>query len=149
PAFLVRRLLLDVGSYTEQRLAKQYGDGLRTQVRSARQRLADAGCPVPAVGARTRYRWIREGTGGCVIRPRQRPVRWTDRLDRVLTHRVWGTLVFLALMFVVFQSIFTWARPVMKLIGTGKDMLGDLLRDLLPAGPLASLLVDGGLEGVG
>ena len=50
---------------------------------------------------------------------------WTDRLDRVLTHRVWGTLIFLAVMFLVFQSIFTWAKPLMNWIGTGKDLLAD------------------------
>src|SRR5262249_45000021 len=55
----------------------------------------------------------------------------------------------LALMFVVFQSIFTWARPLMKLIGAGKDWLGDVLQGALPPGPLSSLLTDGILEGVG
>jgi ferrous iron transport protein B len=149
PVFLVRRLLLDVGGYTEQRLLEHYGDRIGGQVQAARQRLAAAGCPVPAVEARTRYRWIREALTGCVVRPEQRPVSWTDRLDRVFTHRIWGTLLFLVLMFVVFQSIFTWARPVMKWISAGKDLLGDALRDRLPAGPLTSLLVDGGLEGVG
>lgn len=149
PAFLVRRLLLDVGGYAEQRLAERYGEQIRSQVQAARQRLLAAGCPVPAVEARTRYRWIREALTGCVERPEHRPVGWTDRLDRVLTHRIYGTIVFLVLMFVVFQSIFTWARPLMKAISAGKDLLADALRDALPAGPLSSLLVDGGLEGVG
>ena len=62
-------------------------------------------------------------TAGCVERPAQRPVTWTDRLDRVLTHALWGTLVFLVLMFLVFQSIFTWASPLMELIDDGKDRL--------------------------
>jgi ferrous iron transport protein B len=149
PDFVIRRLLLDVGGHCEQRLTAQYGERLRSQVHEARKRLAAAGCAVPAVEARTRYRWIREVLTGCVVRPEYRPVSWTDRLDRVLTHRIWGTLVFLALMFVVFQSIFTWARPMMKGISAGKDMLGDAVRDLLPPGPLSSLLVDGALEGVG
>jgi ferrous iron transport protein B len=148
PEYLVRRLLLDAGGYTEARLRSQYPE-LNTVVRDARQRLAAAGCPVPAVEARTRYAWIREAIAGCVERPAQRPVTWTDRLDRVLTHRVWGTLIFLALMFVVFQSIFTWARPLMKAIGAGKDWLADGLRGALPPGPLSSLLTDGVLEGVG
>jgi ferrous iron transport protein B len=149
PVFLVRRLLLDVGGYTEQRLAARLGEGIKERVRQARERLREAGCPVPAVEARTRYGWIREATAGCVERPAKRPVTWTDRLDRVLTHKVWGTLVFLALMFVVFQAIFTWSRPLMKAISDGKDWLAGLLRDALPAGPFTSLLIDGGLEGVG
>jgi ferrous iron transport protein B len=149
PLFLVRRLLLDVGSYTEQRLAARYGEGIREHVRTARQRLAEAGCPVPAVEARVRYQWIREKTAGCVQRPAQRPVTWTDRLDHVLTHRVWGTLIFLLVMFLVFQSIFTWAKPLMDLLDKGKDSLGELVEGAMAAGPLRSLLVKGILRGVG
>ncbi|HZT83485.1 MAG TPA: ferrous iron transport protein B, partial [Gemmataceae bacterium] len=146
--FLVRRLLLDAGGYTETRLAAQHPE-LSGLVRAARERLAAAGCPVPAVEARARYAWVRQAAAGCVHRAEQRPVTWTDRLDRVLTHKLWGTLVFLVLMFVVFQAIFTGARPLMKLIGAGKDAFADLLRDLLPAGPFTSLLTDGVVEGVG
>src|SRR5207302_1669013 len=79
----------------------------------------------------------------------RRPISWTDRLDRLLTHRIWGTLIFLALMFLVFEAIFTGAKPVMKAISDGKDHLATGLRILLPARPLASLVVDGVLEGVG
>jgi ferrous iron transport protein B len=147
--FLVRRLVLDVGGWTEERLAGQLGEGIRAQVLGVRERLAKAGCPVPAVEARARYGWIREVTAGCIQRPTQRPITWTDRIDRVLTHKLWGTLIFLVLMFLVFQAIFTWARPLMKIISDGKDALADLLRDHLPAGPFTDLLLDGVLEGVG
>ncbi|HEY7312411.1 MAG TPA: ferrous iron transport protein B [Gemmataceae bacterium] len=149
PVFLVRRLVLDVGGWTEQRLATRFGEDIRVQVRGVRERLAQAGCPVPAVEARARYAWIREVTAGCIQRPAQRPVTWTDRIDRVLTHRIGGTLIFLVLMFVVFQAIFTGAKPLMKGISDGKDALADLLRDHLPPGPLTNLLLDGVLEGVG
>ncbi len=149
PIFLIRRLVLDVGGWTEQRLVDRLGEGIRIQVQGVRERLTQAGCPVPAIEARARYGWIREMTAGCVERPTQRPVTWTDRIDRVLTHKVWGTLIFLALMFLVFQAIFTWARPLMKGISDGKEALADLLRDHLPAGPLTNLLLDGVLEGVG
>ena len=150
PPFLVRRLLLDVGGYTEKRLVERLGDAAPSRCEAARERLAAAGCPVPAVEARTRYAWIRAGRRPAASqRPAKRPVTWTDRIDRVLTHKVWGTLIFLALMFVVFQSIFTWAKPLMNVIDAGKDWLADWLRGLLPAGPLTSLLVDGVIEGVG
>jgi ferrous iron transport protein B len=149
PLFLVRRLLLDVGGYTETRLIERHGEHVRELVGEARERLAAAGCPVPAVEAKSRYAWIRHITAGCLERPKVRPVSWTDRLDRVLTHKLWGTLVFLAVMFVVFQSIFTWAKPLMKWIGDGKDFLAEVLSASLPAGAFTSLLVDGVLVGVG
>jgi ferrous iron transport protein B len=148
PPFLVRRLLLDVGGYTEKRLAACHDD-LAHDVQAARRRLAEAGCAVPAVEARARYGWIRQATAGCVERPKVRPVTWTERIDKVLTHRLWGTLIFLALMFVVFQAIFTGARPLMDAIDAGKDWLAEGVRRLLPAGPLASLLADGVIGGVG
>jgi ferrous iron transport protein B len=149
PIFLVRRLLLDVGGYTEQCLATRLGAGLRDQVSLARGRLTEAGCPVPAVEARSRYGWIREVTTGCIHRPSERRTTWTDRIDHLLTHRIWGTLVFLVLMVLVFQSIFIWAAPLMDLLKAGKDRLADLLRDALPAGPATSLLIEGIIEGVG
>jgi ferrous iron transport protein B len=154
PAYLVRRLLLDVGGYTERRLTDRLGDGVRAQVQEARARLAAAGCAVPAVEARARYAWIHRITAGCVRRPKERPVTWTDRLDRVLTHKVWGTLVFLVLMFLVFESIFFVARWPMRWIGAGKDGLADVLRagvevGYLPKGPASDLLINGILEGVG
>lgn len=143
--FLVRRLLLDCGGPLEAASPLD----IRDRITQARQRLAKAGCPVPNVEVRSRYAWIRAITSESVVRPDVRPVTRTDRIDRVLTHRFWGVAIFLALMFVVFQSIFTWARPLMKVIGTGKDMLADWLRDSLPAGPLTSLLTDGVVEGIG
>jgi ferrous iron transport protein B len=152
-AFLVRRLLLDVGGYTEKRLTASFGQSaignLQSAIADSRQRLAMAGCPVPAVEARARYHWIREAITGCIQRPERRPITWTDRIDRLLTHKLWGTLVFLMLMFLVFQSIFTWARPLMKSISAGKDFLADGVRGALPPGPFTSLLADGVLEGVG
>src|SRR3989441_591503 len=115
--FLLRRLLLDVGGYTEKRLVQQVRDQhlsngnhaseLESLVKSARQRLAEAGCSVPAIEAKTRYPWIREVTAGCIHRPAQRLVTWTDRLDRILMHKGLGTGVFLVLIFGGFQSIFT------------------------------------------
>ena len=148
PPYLVRRLLLDVGGYTEQRLIDQYGDRIRTQVQEARERLKVAGCPVPAVVARSRYAWIHKVTAVCLQRPKVRPVTWTDRLDRVLTHKIWGTLIFLVMMFVVFQSIYTIARWPMKWIGNGQDLLVDLA-GFLPAGIFRNLLQDGMIKGVG
>jgi ferrous iron transport protein B len=146
--FLVRRLLLDVGGYTEQRLADQHHD-LPDDIRAARQRLAHAGCAVPAIEARTRYGWIRQATVGCVQRPEKRPVTWTDRIDKVLIHRVWGTLIFLLLMFGVFEAIFLIADPVKNAFDVLRNSLGDGLGRVMSPGPFRDLLGDGVLKGVG
>jgi ferrous iron transport protein B len=147
--FMIRRLVLDVGGQTETTLVAEHGPELRTAVAAARQRLADAGCPIPAVEARARFAHIRAATGPAVVRPERPPATATDRLDRILTHRVWGTLIFLAVMALVFQSIFTAAVPAMDVIKSAKDWLADRVRDALPPGPFTSLIADGVIEGVG
>src|SRR5262249_51843653 len=135
----------------ERLLTGRFGQGLVDRVGAARRRLAEAGCPVPAVEARARYAWIQAALAGCVRRPRTRVVTWTDRLDRALTHRVLGTLLFLALMFVVFQALFTWSRPLMDAVKAGQDWLAGLAgaEGFLPPGPVRSLLVSGVIKGVG
>lgn len=149
--FLVRRLLLDVGGYTEERVVEKHGAAIKAQVQAARQRLDAAGSGVPAVEARSRYNWIREATKGTLNRPAVRPVTWTDKIDKVLTHKVWGSLIFLVMMFLVFQSIFTWAKPLMDLLTSGVQSAGNWVGDLpfLETGPLKSLIVDGLFKGVG
>lgn len=149
PDFLTRRLLLDVGGYTEQWLVGRQREALRQVVEASRRRLAEAGCPVPAVEARTRFGWLRPIVAAAVTKPKERPVTWTDRIDRVLTHKVWGTLVFLALMFLVFQSIFAWAKPLMDTIDGLRGLAASGIDGAMEPGPLRALLVDGILKGVG
>jgi ferrous iron transport protein B len=147
--FLLRRLLLDVGGFTEKRVSTEANGRLPALLDSARRRLEALGCKMPETEARTRYAWIRDALRGCVQRPVSRPVAWTDRIDRILTHRIAGTVVFLAVMFIVFQSIFTWARPAMDAIDWGREQLSTLVEAVLGPGPLRSLIVDGCLKGVG
>jgi ferrous iron transport protein B len=74
---------------------------------------------------------------------------FSDKLDRVLTHKVWGTIVFLAIMALIFQSIFTFAQVPMDLLKGGVGWFGQLVGRVIPPGDLHSLLVDGVIAGVG
>ena len=74
---------------------------------------------------------------------------FSDRLDRVLTHKIWGTLIFVAIMTLMFQSIFTFAKIPMEGLQSGVDWLGGVVGNLIPRGDLNSLLVDGIIAGVG
>ena len=74
---------------------------------------------------------------------------WTERIDAVLTHRVWGFLVFVAVMLGLFQALFSWSEPAIGLIEIGVARVQDAVAALLPAGPLRDLLVDGVMAGVG
>lgn len=77
------------------------------------------------------------------------PPVWTRRLDAIFLHPVWGALVFILVVGAVFQTIFTGARPLMDGVEWAVAATGDLLRAVLPAGVLRSLLIDGAWSGVG
>jgi ferrous iron transport protein B len=104
---------------------------------------------VPGVETATRYGWAHSILQGVVTEPHQYQVTASDRIDRVLTHRLWGTLVFAAIMLVVFQAVFVWARPLMKLIDAACGWAGHLVEGAMAEGPLRSLLIDGLIGGVG
>ncbi|AFD09344.1 ferrous iron transport protein B [Solitalea canadensis] len=75
----------------------------------------------------------------------------SNKIDKVLTHRFFGLLIFVFILFLVFQSIFTFAEYPMGLIETGFLWIEQWLSGVLPAGVFTSLLIDGvvaGLSGV-
>ncbi len=78
-----------------------------------------------------------------------RPDTITGRVDAVLLHPVAGLLILLALLFVMFQAVFAWAKPLMDQIAAGFDWLGVLAHDALPDGLLQSFIQNGVLSGVG
>jgi ferrous iron transport protein B len=149
PPFLTRRLLLDVGGYVEQWLTGRHGEEMRQKLRAARQRLADGGFAVPGVEARTRFAWVHAAVAASVAKPTKRPITFTDRLDKLLTHRFWGTLIFLGVMFLMFQSIFLWAKPLMDVIDGIRESAAQGVESAMAPGPLRALISDGIIKGVG
>jgi ferrous iron transport protein B len=83
------------------------------------------------------------------VRPPKRPDTWTGRLDNVLLHPVWGILILLGILFLMFQAVFTGAQPIMDAITAGFDALAAAIGHLLPDGVLKSLICDGIIAGVG
>ncbi|HZD89933.1 MAG TPA: ferrous iron transporter B [Pseudolabrys sp.] len=86
---------------------------------------------------------------GLAVKMPPKPDTLTTRLDAVLLHPVAGLAILLAILFVMFQAVFTWAQPLMNLISAGFDGLGILVQTWLPAGLLQSFLTDGVISGVG
>lgn len=73
---------------------------------------------------------------------------YSNRIDRVLTHKVWGFGIFLFILFLIFQSIFAWSEYPMSLIENLFVWMAEGIRNSLPAGVLTDLLVDGILAGL-
>jgi ferrous iron transport protein B len=142
-------LLIDVDGSVEQELARQFGEPIRTQARAARARLAAALSTPQQIEVATRYRWISQVVEETVRQPVVIKQTWTDRIDHIVTHRVWGLGIFLVTMAITFQAIFSWAVPVMDGIDALFSTLGAWVGGLFPEGPLQSLVVDGIIGGVG
>lgn len=116
--------------------------------------LAKALPEAASVAIEARYEWISENlqrihsnrTGGAATARQGGP---SDRIDRVVTHRVFGPVIFAAVMLLLFLGIFSGADPLMSLIESGQLALGQAIAARLPEGVFRSLVVDGVLAGVG
>lgn len=151
PNFLVERLLLDRDSAHAAELASQPELATLPQILEAsRARLADAGVRLASFEATSRYRWIRTQLDGVATRPTTHTTTRSDRIDGFMTHRVWGLLAFMSIMFVVFQAI-TWGTTwVMgKITDDIQPWATGWVESILPAGTLQSLINDGLIAGVG
>ncbi|HEX9213479.1 MAG TPA: ferrous iron transporter B [Bradyrhizobium sp.] len=84
----------------------------------------------------------------CVSLP-SRPDTWTARIDAVVLHPVGGLVVLALILFVMFQAVFAWAQPLMELLNSGFDALGEFVHATLPAGLMQSFLQNGVISGVG
>jgi ferrous iron transport protein B len=73
----------------------------------------------------------------------------SDRLDAVLLHPVFGPLILITLLFLIFQAVFSWAVLPMELIKTSIEFLGAQITEILPNNWIRSLLINGILAGLG
>ena len=129
-------------------LVKRLAPACVAEVRARRERLDRHDAKWRGVEAERGYEAVER-----ILAKVQRKVTSTDpvrrRVDRIVTHRIVGPLLFALIMGVVFQAIYAGAQPLMDLIERGVGWAGNGLTALLPAGPLRSLLVDGILAGAG
>ncbi len=96
-----------------------------------------------------RYRWISEVVNRTVTRTRPRTRSLSDRVDAAALHRIWGPVIFLGVMLLMFQAMFSWARPLAAGVQALVSLAGAGVQAVVPPGELRSLLVDGALGGVG
>lgn len=73
---------------------------------------------------------------------------FTQKADRILTHRFWGIGIFLVLLFLVFQAIFSWSSYPMQWVETAFVLASEWVESTLPAGVLNDLIVHGILAGL-
>jgi ferrous iron transport protein B len=122
---------------------------LRERVLDVRRAAAGRDLDAELIGAR--YAYLDEHAPSLFARgvdaPPERAL--SERLDRVLIHPVYGFGIFLAVMMVLFQSLFTWADPAIRLIERAMSALSVFAGAHLPAGFFRDLVVEGVIGGVG
>jgi ferrous iron transport protein B len=149
PRPVVARIVLDPTGSLQQLFLPDAPPEQIAELAAAKARLAQDGLPVPDLEPLARYQWIEKSLQGVVQRPAEQPAGATDRLDRVLTHPVWGVVIFAGLMAGVFQAVFAWAEPPMRWIDAAVQWVAQGVQAGLSPGPLRSLLVEGVLAGLG
>ena len=124
--------------------------GFHAAVLAARDELAARKVPYKQAETIARYGWLGPLADAVVSRRDDgHGATTSDKIDAVLTHRVWGPVLFLLILGLMFQAVFTWAVPAMDLIEAGIALLSDGARAALPDGWVEDLVADGVIAGVG
>jgi ferrous iron transport protein B len=124
-------------------------DSLPQQIHQARTRLEAAGLDWHSAAIEARYAKAAKVHALAVDERMGDLDTLSDRIDRWVTHRVWGPVIFILLMAVLFESIFTFAQWPMQALESLTATGGATLARLLPPGQFKDLLVDGVIAGVG
>ena len=95
-----------------------------------------------------RYQLIAEVVKRNVKAPEETVPSWSRKIDRILTHKVFGFVIFFGLLMLIFQSIFAWADAGIELIENGMSVFTELVRGWLPEGLVNDLITDGILAGL-
>ncbi len=126
-----------------------YTPAMRERVLKSRQRLDMAGIAWGTVTIEGRYHRVAAICSRVVRNTKEYQPTFSDRLDRVLTHPVWGLVVFAAVMALMFQSIFTFAKWPMEMLDLAVNWFGGHVGRIIPPGDLHDLVVEGALAGAG
>ena len=141
--------LLSPGGYHETRLVKRCGLRFADELAERRKRIASAGESVVEVEARVRYAWIDRVVERVVDADAPRRRSKSQIADRLLTHRFIGLVALVLVMGLCFQSVYTWAGPIMDAIDGVLAALGAVVAETISPGALQSLISNGVIAGVG
>ena len=141
------RMIFDTDSAFADKIGHR--EKLSPLLKIARDKIRSHGMNPASAEPVLHYRHIEALLDGVVTGDRL-VARTRDSVDALLLNRFWGSLIFFAVMYVVFQSLYAWAGPVMDLIEAATGGVQDFVSPLLAGTPvLQSLVSDGIIAGVG
>jgi ferrous iron transport protein B len=123
---------------------------LADRARKERAGIPARGTDAATATAEARYALVDSIVAECVKAPLA-SLSWRERLDRVFTHRVFGTLFLLLVFTVLFQAVFSWSGPLMDGVEAGFGWVADVVGARVAPGLFREFLLDGlipGLAGV-
>lgn len=129
--------------------ASHYPRLVQEEIALARRRLEGEGIDWRAAAIEARYARLAEIQRAVSKTLFSEKESLSDKLDGVVTHKVWGLVVFVALMLLMFQSIFSFAEIPMTWMENGVDWIGKRVQTAMPPGALNDLLVNGVIAGTG
>lgn len=96
-----------------------------------------------------RYQFINQALKETLVIDKANAKDLRSRLDRVLTHKFWGYIIFFTVLAIIFQAIFDWSSYPMNFIDESFASLSEWLQNTLPAGNFTNLIADGIVPGLG
>ncbi|MBT8262189.1 MAG: ferrous iron transport protein B [Bacteroidia bacterium] len=97
----------------------------------------------------TRYKFINDVLKESMIIDTANAKDFRSVLDRVLTHHIWGYVIFFGILLLIFQAIFDWSTYPMDFIDGAFASLSEWLKSTLPPGDFTSLIAEGIVPGLG
>jgi ferrous iron transport protein B len=152
--WLAIKLLEDDEKIAAQIASTNNGKDIISNVKSSRECLEEyLGMPLDSYIITKRYEHINKVVNQCIRTPQEELVTATDKIDKVLTHKVFGLPIFIAIMFLVFTFTFTLSEPLVEWVESGFSALGNWtgirLSNIGASKIFISFIVEGIIGGMG
>ena len=130
--------------------SSKYGSQIMDEVKNVKKHLQTVfGESAEEIIANARYAFIDGLIKESVDKPEIEKPTFSDKVDNIVTNRLLGIPIFLVILYIMFQIVFTVGAPFQELIENGFDWLGETIVLLLGEGMVSSFFVDGIIGGVG
>ena len=146
----IQRLIFDASSAVTERLKGDQTE-ISEAIEKAKETVHKGGFHPNAVESIIRFRFLKPILADIIARQATlKKAIHTESIDQLLLHRFWGLVIFVGMMYFVFQSVYSWSGPFMQLIEDSIAHVQSIASSALVSTPmLQSLIVDGVLSGVG
>ena len=132
---------------------EEYAPAERTRLQllcsEAQQKLQQQEVDWRALESELRFQWINQLVTKVLQQDEKPKTSLSEKIDRIVLHRVFAPFIFLLIVALIFQAIFSWSSIPMEIIDGGVSWLANSVAAYFPEGLIKSFIVDGVFAGVG